>query len=235
MPRSPKVKYSITQKVDKLVVTDMTGEYDVTSNPGGYGDPNEDLNTLAVWAAVFLKHSTGDILFEPVTTYALFDDSADNTKQTTRDFLFKNDGVIDVYIGTLPVSPDGVVYLNGDAIQLDGFFYRNTEGGPFWKKTINGNIGYATPEILIGDDSVVQALCSDITLPRLAKEKQRVYKEYRKLKGTSCEGKDEVLWRQLLELSQDIQGAYYAFYSNLKIEAQDQVESMLSQYNLENQ
>jgi hypothetical protein len=40
MPLTPKLKACVADKCTKLILTDATGLYNVTTNPGGWGAPN---------------------------------------------------------------------------------------------------------------------------------------------------------------------------------------------------
>jgi hypothetical protein len=225
-------KYAVTIDVSKLVVTDITGAYDASTNPGGWGGTNQ-LDESAVWAVVTRKASTGDEFFEPVASQIIFDNAALNTKETEFEFEFINDGVLEVVLGMLKASTDGINYAGGGAIGEGEIFYWSNAGTLIWKM-VSG-----TPEVveindLVGDDNVVQTLASDILLPRLAVQKQALYKEYTIKRDTRCDDAQE-LFDELQKLSQDIQGAIYAYYSGLTVQAQDQVETMLDRYKLLNQ
>lgn len=52
-------KTSISTDGTTLVVTDTTGNYDVTTNPGGYGSPNETRANLYLKLFVSIRKSTG--------------------------------------------------------------------------------------------------------------------------------------------------------------------------------
>ena len=225
-----KSKYAVSVDVGTLKVTDITGEYSAT-NTGGWGAPNWDLNETALWVVVKRQASAGEQLFVPKTVDIVYDAGALNTDETEIEFDYYNDGVIDVTIGALQVSTDGVNYVAGGAIPNDDFFYWNNGGTQIWQMVAGVPTAVADAETLVDNPDAVQVTVTDILTPRLAVEKQSLYKQYRKSRDTKCDDAQE-LFDELQKLSQDIQGAIYAFYSGLTVEAQSQVETMLDRYEL---
>lgn len=237
-----KNKYQITIDATGIFVTDTTGQYAASTNEGGWGAPNPDLATMCVFAIVIRKDSSGDQQMVPVSNQFVADPVALNTKETAFEFTFLNDGVIEATVGTIPVADGdnavGTAYLSGGVVALGDYFYYNNAvwyanpapdpGDPVIQEITDYSI------LLENSDTIVQVLCSDIAFPRLAIEKQKLYKKYRVARETKCENPSP-LWDELLKLSQDLQGASYAFYSTLKIEAQDQIESLIDKYQLTNQ
>jgi hypothetical protein len=88
-------------------------------------------------------------------------------------------------------------------------------------------------ELIENDDDNPNVMCEDVIAARLAVQAQKDYKKYR-LQRIKEVDDAEPLFDELNKLFTDIQGAYYTFYSGLKIEAQSQVESMLDEYQLLN-
>src|SRR6478609_9113710 len=99
-------KYEVSIDVSTLRVTDITGAYDATTNPTGWGTPNLELNVNALWFVVKRKASGGDEYFEPSAVQIVFDSIAANTKETAVDFDYLNDGVFEITVGTVGASLD---------------------------------------------------------------------------------------------------------------------------------
>ncbi len=237
-----KNKYQVSIDATKIVVTDITGAYAATTNEGGWGAPNPELDTMCVFAVVIRKDSAGDQQMVPLTNQFVQDPTALNTKETAFEFTHLNDGVIEVTVGALRASDGdnavGTAYLSGGVVALGDYFYYN---GSVWfanpapdpgDPTIQEVTDYSV--LLENTDIIDQVICYDIAFPRLAIEKQKLYKKYRVARETKCENPIP-LWDELLNLSQDLQGASYAYYSTLKIEAQDQIESLIDKYQLTDQ
>lgn len=233
MALSMKVKTLVSKLVDKYRVTDITAEYSV-SNTGGWGAPNVELNQSAVWAVVIRKASTGDEVLTPVLTNFVYDAAATNDKETSIEFNYKNDGHLEVYLGRLPVSLDGATYVSGGSIAEGDYFYWSSGGNYAWKKDTGVNVALTTlVELTENAATVTQVFCEELIPARIAVELQSLYKQYRLKRETQCDDAEE-LFQQLLRLQQDIQGAFYAFHSDLKVEAQAQIEDKLDEYQLLN-
>lgn len=71
--------------------SDDTGVYNVTTNPGGYGSPNPDRNTLALVVSAVRVYNQAEIV--------KWDDPINDS---TFDYLFEADGVYDVYLCAIP-------------------------------------------------------------------------------------------------------------------------------------
>ncbi len=87
-----------------------TGVYDVSTNPGGFGAPNAERNTLAVIFYGNFKLSTGDVLAVPefydptsVTSFTILIDRAKNAH-------------LNHYIFALPIFDDEAEYEEGDIV-----------------------------------------------------------------------------------------------------------------------
>lgn len=52
---------AVTASGDAMTVTDVTGDYDASTNPTGYGAPNEERANLALFLRSFNKLTTGDV------------------------------------------------------------------------------------------------------------------------------------------------------------------------------
>lgn len=226
-----KSKYYVSIDVTTLKVTDLTGAYSAASNPGGWGAPNWLLSQTAIMAIVKRKASAGDQYFVPSNLEVTFNPSAISTTVTEINFTYLNDGVFEITLAAIPASTDGINLLSGGAIPEGQVFYWAHTGSYVWKKVGGINTAITDLHTLLADISVLQILATDILEPKLAVQKQKMYKEYRIARDTECDDADDK-FTELQKLSQDIQGSIYAFYSGLTTEAQSQVETMLNLYEL---
>lgn len=80
-----------------LSLSDTTGVYNVTTNPTGYGTPNNERNEFALFAVTKIvgAFDNAQISVAPLTDSAF-------------DYVFASDGVYEVYLVALPfeTSPD---------------------------------------------------------------------------------------------------------------------------------
>jgi hypothetical protein len=226
MPLTLKNKYEVTVAVDKIRVIDKTGAYNATTNAGGWGAPNPELDEVALWATVVRKALSGDEYFAPSTVNYVYDPVAANSKETTIEFKYSNDGVFNIYLGYLSISENGDTYLVGGGAIQDGDFFYWSSGGKFIWQRVGGVNQEATLAQLIASDDVSKVLCEDLVAARLSVEAQKKYKKYR-IQRLKKVDDAEPLFDEINKLFTDIQGAYYTFYSNLKVEAQSQIESLL--------
>jgi hypothetical protein len=227
------LKTLVHRPVDKYRVTDTTGQYG-TANLGGWGDPNVELSESAIWAIVIRKASTGDELLTPVLSNFVYDPTAANDKQTSIEFNYLNDGHLESYMGQLPVSLDGDTYVSGGTIGEGEYFYWSSGDTFAWKREGGVNIAVESLAELIENEGIVtQTFCEELIPARIAIELQSLYKKYRLQRDTKCDDAEQV-FQQLLKLQQDVQGAFYAFHSDLKVEAQTQIEDKLAEYQLLN-
>lgn len=230
-----KIKYSVNVDASIFKVTDITGAYASPGNITGWGTPNWPLNETALWAVVKRIASAGDEYFVADTVDLVYNPAATNADQTAIEFTYLNDGVFDITMGALQVSTDGIHHLTGGGVIGEGeYFYWDSAGHQVWQMVSGVPVAVTDIHTLVGVSNIVQTTMTDILEPRLAIEKQLLYKDYFNLRSKDCEDA-EPKFQELLKLSQDIQGSIYAFYSGLSVQAQSMVETMLDTYELVNQ
>jgi hypothetical protein len=89
--------------------SDDTGNYNVTTNPGGYGTPNPERNTLAlVVSAVRINNQLEIVKWD------------DPINDTSFDYLFDSDGVYDIYLCALPFEAGA---FDPNVLATDYVFY----------------------------------------------------------------------------------------------------------------
>lgn len=227
MPLIPKQQYAVSPDGTILRITDKTGEYDVTSNPGGYGTPNPDLADSCWFALVKQLTSTGNTLIAGYTRF-VYDPAAANTKETSIDVPFPIDGTFTICSGRLPVTTDGANLVEGGVIPANSYVYYN---GVIYQKTGGILVAVADLSTLIDNVDILQVSCDDILFPILAIKRQALYKQYR-LARNKDEDQGKSLFFQILKLREDLQGAKYTFVSGLETQAQDQIESLIDLYSI---
>lgn len=125
-------KSSISSDCATMTIEDNTGSYNVTTNPTGYGSPNEDRVNLRLGVFVNLMKSTGR---EPVSVPAYNKATADTWTVTLTE-----DGWYEIYtFGCLEYDP-GITYDIGNIC-----YDPSTDA--FYKSLIAGNLGNAVTDI----------------------------------------------------------------------------------------
>ena len=231
MAQELKLEYSISIDTTKLLVKDVSGEYEVTSNPGGWGTPNPNLSESCLVMLAVRKASTGDVLLTPITPSVpfVYDNTATNDVQKTFEVAFDLDSVFEITLLRIPVSLDDANYEGGEgAIENDDFYYYNNK---IYKRAAGIGVEVTDYMDLLEDNSIVSETCSDALTPLLALKRNTLYKEYRVSRNTDCDDA-EPLFKQIQELDTDIQGLYNTFWSNLQVEAQNQIEDLIDRYEI---
>lgn len=219
-------------------ITDKTGEYDAVSNVGGWGDAStKDLNKSAlVVVAVYNAETPSNLA--PVGADVIFDSGALNTKETTFELTYGTDGWHSVALFRLPVTADGassLTTLDAEALDIGDYFYDDA--------TSTVNIVTATSPIaftevtdfsvMIADINTAQEVCERLFMVKLAIKKKEIYWDYKTARDTKGQCKEtDNLFRKLLDLRFDMEGAFDAFWSGLKVEAHDVTESLLKQHKI---
>ncbi len=126
-------KTSITSDCITLAFSDTTGNYDVSTNPTGYGTPNATRASLYMMVLVNLR-SNGGSDRQPiiVPTYNF------NTAATWTVTL-SQDGWYEIY------SFSTVIYAGGTTYQL-GYITYDLASNAFYKSIQNNNIGHAVSD-----------------------------------------------------------------------------------------
>lgn len=223
-----KPKYQITVDAAKVYVTDITGAYDAVSNPGGWGSPNPELDESAVVAFVQRIVDNVGTTLDYVDNYAVYDPTAENTKETRMEFDNALDGHIKIVIFRLPVSLDGATKVGGGSLVEGEFFYWNEDESLVWKREAGLPIPVDLAE-LEGEGSVVQSTCEDLIFPRLAIAYNTLYSEYMEDRDGSCNNAD-ALFNELLHFRMDLAGAKYRFKNGYHGSAEDIIDSLLKKY-----
>lgn len=223
-----KPTFTISQDGSRITVTDETGLYDVTTNPGGWGAPNPNLYESCLVCIVVRKPSTGDALLtatSPTLDY-IYDDQATNDEEKTFEKLFSIDSTLQVALIRVPVSLDDANYVEGGAIADGDHYYYD---GDIYLRTTGAGVLVEDLMTLLEDNALLKGLCDDLATPLLALKFQELYKEYTLKRKDQCDDA-ESLFNEIQKLNLDIQGLYYTFYSNLHVEAQNQIEDLLDKY-----
>lgn len=111
-------KESISADGLTLTIGDNTGNYDVTTNPGGYGAPNDVRSDLYLKLFVTLKKTSGD---EQITVSAYNENTAD-----TWTVGITEDGYYEIYLYACKVWSAVITYAANQVVyyaSTDKFYY----------------------------------------------------------------------------------------------------------------
>lgn len=225
-----KPKYQIHIDTTKIYITDITGQYDVDDNPGGWGAPNFELAQSAVAMLVQRVLDGEESSMSPISNSVVYDPVASNTKETVLDFTFSMDGHIKITIFRLPVSLDGTTKVEGGSIANNEYFYWSNTS-LFWQM-VDGVPVAKDLEDLVGVGTVVQSTCEDLVYPKLAVEFNTKYTEYMEERDDDdCEDAEK-LFDELQHFRMDLAGAKYRFRNGSVGSAEDIIQSLLKKYDL---
>lgn len=231
MAETIKVKLYSDREAQRLWAENTTGAYDADDNTGGYGAPNNDLNTLCLLTVMTRKASAGDQVLTPVGAQFVYDSGAANTKETLFEFEYINDGYHTIEMAILPVSNDQTVDLNGNNLTDGQHYYYTVEGKIYLHDSVNGDSEVTDLTTVMDEDGLNVQLCEEIFISNLAIRRNDKYLDYRQTRNGQCSPSEEFSAAQ--ELTEDIISLENTFKSGLKVEAQDQVERLLDEQNLE--
>lgn len=232
MALTVKPEFAVKIDAQSIYVTDKTGEYDATTNPGGWGAPNQNQYESCLVCLVVAKKSDGDLLFTPIspTVPYVYDDGVANSYERTFEVKNITDSVLEVYIIRLPVSTDQINYVDGGTIAEGDHFYFS---GEIYKRDGGEDLVFEDYIDLIDATTtgLIKGLCSDAVTAQLALHRQSMYKEYRLEREKDCDDA-EPLAKEIDYLDMDLQGLYYVFACDLKVEAQNQIEDLLDKFEI---
>ena len=210
-------------------LTDKTGAYDASSNDGGYGSPNEE---LANGGLVFyvVRNEDPILVLEPTVPGAdvFHDNSAANDDETTVQFTLDEDGWYTLNLFYLPVTTDGVTYLNGNPVNDQDYFIQDISGLTVRQQQGASSVVITDYELLKNDINVVQVNCEDLLYPDLSIQKHRLYQEYAVTRDTQCDDPNKLL-RRSSKLLEDLAGAEYAFRGGRTSEAHAVIDQLLKE------
>lgn len=124
-------KTSISSDCNTLVFSDTTGNYNVSTNPGGYGSPNPNRSDLYMMILVNLRPNTGRI---PILVPAYNFNTA-----STWTVTLSQDGWYEIYAFST------VIYASGTTYQL-GYITYDLSTNVFYKSLQNNNIGHSVTD-----------------------------------------------------------------------------------------
>lgn len=124
-------KTSISSDCETMVVTDVTGAYNVTTNPGGYGTPNEARANLYLKLIVSLRKSTGR---ETIDVPAYNENTA-----STWSITITEDGWYELYLFGCLVWSNAITYATS-------YITYDVATDKFYKSIQAGNLNHAVTD-----------------------------------------------------------------------------------------
>jgi hypothetical protein len=234
------LEFKIESKIDisgnPLYLKDVTGEYDVNDNLGGWGPPNPSRSLHAVMAIVEkIVHADNEpnTFLTPITNQISYNPAADDTYETSFEFQMENDGGHIQYFILLPVSNDGGINsLEGTTIQENQYFYMTD--GNVYQKQVGDDIEIVEDYSVLIDNTnnyrPTQANCQRIWTPKLSTQEGKIYNDYRKARK-NCDNEREILLEGI-ELHYNLVHAAGGFYQGLQLDAEDTIETQRAKYGL---
>lgn len=124
-------KDSITSDCKTVAISDATGSYNVTTNPEGYGAPNEARSNLYLKLMVHLRKSTGR---EIISVAAYNENTVSNWSVTISE-----DGWYELYLFGCKAWGSGITYQTG-------YITYDLSTDKFYRSLQNSNINHAVTD-----------------------------------------------------------------------------------------
>ena len=227
----------VSQDGKYLWFTDKTGEYNVDSNAGGWGSPNFELNQSAILQFTYRK-ATNRELVAPVGNTVKHSAAATNADELVFQMDYLNDGWHQFYSFRLMVSTDDVnsidtapiVFAEGDIWynSNDTLVKQMVGGSPTTLDLTDINV----LDTIIGNTSVVELLCEQIYWKNLSQEKNERYTKQREARRRSDSSQEDRMRRDQMDIMLGTASSAYQFNFGLKTAAQDEIETLLDEFNL---
>ncbi len=220
---------------ERLWITDVTSEYVVTTNDGGWGIdevPNPNQSVSAIVAIARRNASAGIEELLPVGAAVFYNPSALNTDTHSFEFFYRNDGHHTMYLMRLPVSADGDISLDISPVAInEGDYYYHTINLGVYQK-VGGNPVLVTDyTIMIDNGDIIQTKCEDFFQSGLASNRAIRYLNYKATRKTNCA--EDPKFQELRGQTEDIISNDYIFRSGLTVDAQNGVEENLDEFNVD--
>lgn len=229
MPLIIKFKTEPNRDGDRLFITDITGEYNDPDNIGGYGSPNQDLNTLCLLAIIQYNHSEGVKFLDFIGSQFYYNASSINTDVNVFEANYINDGWHTMDLIALPVSSNKNQDINGNQLS-DGDHFYYTFDNTIHKRTGQDESEQVDPNTVLDQASLEKTRCEDFFQSRLLRYREEQYAQYRRERSSVCV--PNALFNENRELTEDIISTEFTFRSGLMVEAQDSVEIVLDEKNI---
>lgn len=220
---------------ESLWSTDYTGEYNVDTNPTGWGPPNLELK----YSALLVVAMRGDVQLEVVGDQIKYSSAAANDLKNQWQFVYpEKDGWIKLWLMRVWVSTDAIVDTSGDHLLEDGDYFYIPALGKVVEKVGSGDTAYEEvtdlAELTESSDETNPYVikCEDLFYNKIAAFKNDLYKDYQSArKKSDCNDADELMGK-MNDIMHSVQGADYAFRSGLMNQANDIIESILDTYQI---
>lgn len=224
----------ISQDGISVWFTDKTGAYNASSNEGGWGAPNVELNQSALLSIVYYLTNPKEI----VNAEAKHQSGATNATEITFQADYLKDGHYEFYSIRLPVSADDtnsidtipVVFSEGDT------WYNSVDG--LVKQIVSAavvTLDLTDTDVLdaiIADTSLTSLLCDQQFFKDLAVEKNTRYTRMRKARREEDSSQVTRMRQDMVDIVMGTSTAAYQFSFGLKVESQDTIETLLDDFNL---
>jgi hypothetical protein len=215
MALAPTVSAGTIADCSTLTITDTTGAYNVSTNPGGYGTPNAARADFGILMFVTNKMTTGDV---PLT---VTNGNAHSVSSWTVTFTV--DGWYEYYMALAPIWASGPTFAEGDVCYsvAEELFYVSLQAGNTNHAVTDGAWWEATTDIedFVNASNVVRGLYDDV-----------IYCNSQSCAATAnaemlcgCSAEDSKKYNQIIG---QLDGVIYSFGSQNYYEAQKKLETL---------
>ena len=158
------VTSTLTFSATQAIVTDTTGNYNVTSNPTGYGAPNAAFSDFAHYVVLRKKNvnSVADVVMTMQVTNPLSDTVFPATRSV--DGWYESNK-INIYKWLIGTAYTGGTSLTGSIVYDDGILYYCTSSNTGFKPSLNPAKWTAFTDLttIEGNGSIISTIVGHVT------------------------------------------------------------------------
>ncbi len=227
----------ISQDGKYVWFTDKTGEYDIDSNPTGWGSPNFELDQSALLVFWYLMQNP-KVLLEPVNGSVKHSAAVDNDFEFVFQAEYLQDGYHQIHSVRLMVSTDDLQSIDTVPIVFTEGNYWYNSGDNQVKQLVSGVpvIQDLTDNDILdaieADSSTINLLCEKNYYKNLAVEKNNKYTLGREARRNNNEEQENRMRVDGMDILLGVATADYQFRYGFKTQAHDTIESLLDDFKI---
>lgn len=237
MPNQNKIKTVYDVSNESIWVIDDSGLYSV-NNTGGFGDPNNELNEVALICVLqFFDDGTSISPTLLSSSSVFYSSSAVNEDTVEFQFKYHTDGHYQATILLIPASNDGVNFVDGSVIGNNDYYYNTTDETVYQLVDTVSNEISDLKTLIDLDGGPTQATCEPFYVIKSQTYANKIYGDIIELRVEGGNDIDSDKYMQLLNvhslINNDLQGIISLFHNGMTINAQENIKKLMEAYDIE--
>lgn len=227
----------ISQDGKHVWFTDKTGEYDVDSNPTGWGNPNLELNQSALLVYWYLMQNP-KVLLVPVSGSVKHSIAVANDFEFVFQAEYLQDGYHQAHSVRLMVSTDDLQSIDTvPVVFTEGNYWYNSSDNQVKQlvssvPVIQDLTDTAILDAIEADASTINLLCEFLYYKNLAVEKNNKYTLGRDARRNNNEEQERRMREGGMDILLGVGTSDYQFRFGFKTQAHDTIESLLDDFKI---